>query len=211
MNNWTFPENKVICGLDEVGRGALAGPLVAAAVICNATLKKFFAKTRIKIKDSKLLTSNQRQKIYKFCVSEKILFQTEIISTRSINNHGIGWANKEIFRRLIRALSADEFIVDGKLRLGRINHKSQKIISVVNGDAFVFPVMLASIIAKVVRDTLMQEEFHPQFPHYGWIDNAGYGTRSHIEAIKQYGVSRYHRTIFVATALRNKTFPHRND
>ena len=180
-------------GLDEAGRGALAGPLVAAAVVINEPIEKAIRERRERIKDGKLLKPAQREKIYSLIKDVGAEIFIEIISARQINNHGIGWANKEIFRRLIKKVSADSYIVDGNLKI-------RKAQSIVDADATVLEVILAGIVAKVARDALMRE-IHDGFPHYGWSVNKGYGTKSHIEALKQYGPCRYHRSVFVTTAL----------
>lgn len=182
-----------LCGLDEVGRGALAGPLVAAAVILKDAYK-------IKnLKDSKQLNSKQRSNVYKEIWEQALVVRIETISVRQINNRGIGWANKEVFRKLIRFIDADKYIVDGNLKI-KVRGKSKYIQSVVKADSNYPEVMAASIIAKVTRDRLMNE-LHDKHPNYGWRTNVGYGTRYHINAIREHGRVRHHRTRFVDTAL----------
>ena len=188
-----------ICGLDEAGRGPIAGPIVAAAVTLNP-------KSQISnLKDSKKLNKNQREKLYKEIVESGAEIYIEVVSVRQINNRGIGWANKEIFKRLIRKIEADKYIVDGNLKV-KVNGKSKKIKSIIKADNSRKCVMAASIAAKVERDRLMKQ-LHDEHPTYNWQTNAGYGTRSHIEAIKEFGMVKYHRTVFVTTALsRYRTF-----
>lgn len=191
-----------ICGLDEAGRGALAGPLVAAAVIFpKKSMKTVTRRIGFRPRDGKTLSDKQRRKVYAALKRMRATIAVEVISARSINNHGIGWANREIFRRLIRKTEADQFIVDGRLKIGRVGKKQIK--SVVNADATVPEVICAGIVAKVERDTFMNT-LHRQFPKYKWKENAGYGTASHIEAIKIYSVTQYHRLIYVTTALKHK-------
>lgn len=189
-------KSKRICGIDEAGRGALAGPLVAAAVILRKS-------HNIKLRDSKLLLPKQRRKIVSVLKKQKAELYIEVITSRQINNHGIGWANKEVMRKLIRNIDADKYIVDGNLKLGKIQDKTSKIRSVVNADATVPAVIAAGIVAKVYRDKLMAA-LHKQFPYYHWRQNAGYGTQGHIEAIRMFNVTYYHRSIFVTTALKEK-------
>lgn len=193
-----------ICGIDEAGRGALAGPLVAAAVVLPYSINKISRLTRIKVRDGKLLTAQARRKIYRALKKVKAEIFTEVISSRKINNHGIQRANREAIRSLIKRVEAHRYIVDGKLKLGRIAGKTHKVRSVVDADATIPEVILAGIVAKVERDKIMSA-LHKQFPHYGWRANAGYGTRKHIEAIQIYNMTYYHRSIFVTTALRNHT------
>ncbi len=192
-----------LCGLDEAGRGALAGPLVAAAVILPCTGKKISHRAGFKLRDGKLLTRKQRNKVYAVLKRLKAEVAVEVISTRTINNHGIGWANREIMRRLIKKVHADKYIVDGKLKLGRIASKAGKVTSIVDADATVTEVICAGIVAKVERDKLMRQ-LHKQFPKYHWKNNAGYGTKGHLAAIATYSLTYYHRGIFVTTALRRK-------
>ncbi|MEK9200711.1 MAG: ribonuclease HII [Patescibacteria group bacterium] len=181
----------MFCGMDEVGRGAFAGPLVGAAVILNS--KSEFLNP--KLKDSKKLTARQREKLYNEIFEKAEIVKIEMISVRQINSRGIGWANKEVFRRLIRQVRADEYIVDGNLKI-------KGATSVVKADNKYPEVMAASIIAKVTRDRLMKK-LHEKHPKYGWVTNVGYGTKFHICAIRDHGSIRYHREVFVQTALKN--------
>ncbi|MBI4062498.1 ribonuclease HII [Candidatus Gottesmanbacteria bacterium] len=182
----------IICGLDEAGRGALAGPLVAAAVILG--------KARLRAKDGKLLKPGQRSLIYRKAKRMGVQIFVEIVSTRQINNHGIGWANRMIFRRLIKRIEADRYIIDGNLNTGRVI--GRKIQSIVDADAMVPEAILAGIVAKVERDRLMRK-LHHKYPKFGWRTNAGYGTKKHIASLAQNPVTIHHRPIFVTTALRN--------
>jgi ribonuclease HII len=190
------------CGLDEAGRGSLAGPLVAAAVILHCHRNLISKKSGIQLRDSKRLNAKQREKIFSVLKMLKAELFVEVISTRSINNHGIGWANKEIFRRLIKKISATQYIVDGNLKLGKIAGKTNAIKSVIHADAIIPEVIAAGIVAKVERDKIMSD-LHRKFPKFGWKKNAGYGTPLHIASIRKYSSTRFHRGIFVTTALKN--------
>jgi len=177
-----------ICGMDEVGRGALAGPLMAAASILNTQCSIIY------MKDSKKLSKSQRERIYKELMDAKIEYVVEEISVETINEKGIGWANKELFRRLKNKLIADVYIADGNLKIEGIN-------SEVKADNKYPEVMAASIIAKVKRDSHMRELHNLQMV-YGWETNVGYGTKKHIEALRKYGMTKHHRVRFVETALK---------
>lgn len=190
-----------ICGLDEAGRGAWAGPLVAAAVILKLPYNQIALLAQTKIKDGKLLTKEKREKIYDALRQTETVIRVEIISTRSINNHGIGWANKEIFKRLIKKVEADDYIIDGKLNIC-VRKKTHLIRSVINADASIPEVILAGIVAKVERDMLMYA-LHERFPHFRWIRNAGYGTKAHQAALIKYRPTCEHRGVFVHTGLRH--------
>lgn len=181
-----------ICGLDEVGRGALAGPLVAAIAA--------IPKAGLKLKDSKMLSKKRREELYREIMASGAETAVEIITVRQINNKGIGWANKEIFRRLIRKVRADRYIVDGNLKL---YCRNSKVKCVIKADKTRKSVMAAAIVAKVTRDRLMTN-LHQKFPGYGWNKNVGYGTKDHIDAIKLRGTVQFHRDVFVTTVLKNE-------
>ncbi len=175
----------IICGLDECGRGPLAGPIVAAAVILHKPIRG--------LNDSKQLKMEQRQRLFGKIIKNSH-YCVEMISVRQINSRGIGWANKVLFKRLSQKLKADKYIADGNLRLGK------KIQSVVKADTKIQEVMAASIVAKVTRDKLMRA-LHEEFPNYGWQSNMGYGTKFHIASLKKHGPSIHHRKLFIRNAL----------
>src|SRR5688572_12451307 len=104
-----YKSSDLICGLDECGRGAWAGPLVASAVVLGDMQIKI---TR-QLKDSKELTKRKRNQIYKLIMKHAMVVEIEVISALRINNQGIGWANKEVFKRLIKRIDAEKYIVDG--------------------------------------------------------------------------------------------------
>src|SRR3972149_10832777 len=111
-----------ICGLDEVGRGALAGPLVGAATILNSQIPIH------NLNDSKRLNRKQRERLFQEIVNSGAEIAVEIISARQINNRGMGWANKEIFKRLIKRVNADRYIIDGNLQV-KVKGLSKRIKS----------------------------------------------------------------------------------
>ena len=162
--------------MDEVGRGCIAGPLTAAAVIFNSQFSIY------NLRDSKKLTAKQREKIYSELVNSKIIFVVEFISVEEINQYGIGWANKEIFVRLKQKLNADIYIADGNLKIDGIK-------SLIKADNLIPEVMAASIIAKVTRDKYMCSLENK----YLWKTNKGYATRKHLELIRVFGPDKHHR------------------
>ncbi|SRR5258706_2648514 len=186
-----------ICGLDECGRGSFAGPLVAAAVIINSDLESFPSLLPVPLRDSKKLTEIQRNKIISLLPKLPIVYRIEEVSVNDINQHGIGWANKIIFERLIEKVKAQIYVVDGNLKFDNLN-----VRTLIKGDGKCYPVMLASIIAKVYRDNLLSS-LHLDHPEYDWNKNSGYGTASHLAALKEHGQTPHHRTQFVRTALKN--------
>lgn len=191
-----------ICGLDEVGRGAFAGPLVAAAVVVRGKLSGLFENSPVPIRDSKTLSHFQRQRVVTYLKKKGVKSLVEIISANEINERGMGWANKEIFLRLIKKMKATKYIVDGRLKLF-IDEKTT-IESRVKADTKVPQVILASIIAKLYRDKIMRK-LHKTHPAYNWRENKGYGTKDHQLAIKNYGPSSEHRTLWLATWEKNQT------
>lgn len=196
----TIHSSGSVCGIDEAGRGALAGPLVAAAVVLSTSGNEISRHAGFPIRDGKTLTAIQRTKIYQVLQKTNALIAIETISVRSINNHGIAWANKEIMKRLVKKVPADRYILDGTIRIGRIAG-NPSVQSIPHADATVAEVICAGIVAKVARDNLMRE-LHRLYPEYGWDHNCGYGTAEHIRAICAVRSTRYHRSIFVATALK---------
>lgn len=174
------------CGLDEVGRGALAGPLVAAAVV----LPRRF--THPLLRDSKLLSARQREEIEPVIRREAVALQVSVIEVGLIDDLGIGWANRSAFQRLIEGVEAPEYLGDGNLAITT----NRRYRSVIGGDRLVPAISAASIVAKVYRDRLMRE-LHLQFAHYGWDRNKGYGTPHHLRAISSHGICAHHRRSFI--------------
>jgi ribonuclease HII len=179
----------LIAGIDEVGRGCFAGPVVVGAVIFpkGCELLKGVA-------DSKLLKPLIREtlseEIKKFAASWAIAE----IDVPVINKVGIGKATQIAFFNVVKLLKqAPDFILIDAFAIANISPEIQKPI--VNGDKICASISAASIIAKVYRDQLMTK-LHNQFPEYGFAQHKGYGTKQHREAIKIHGLSKLHRTSF---------------
>lgn len=175
-----------MCGLDEVGRGALAGPLVAAAVV----LKAGFAHPLLR--DSKRLTVSQRSKLDPVIREAAEQLMVIEVGCQEIDQLGIGWANRHAFEQLLGAMVADRYLVDGNLRLST----TRTYRSVIGGDDLVPAISAASIVAKVHRDRLM-EELDRECPGYSWAANKGYGSAAHMRAIAERGPSPHHRLTFL--------------
>jgi ribonuclease HII len=188
------------CGLDEAGRGPLAGPLVAAAVVFPADFVFSDVFPNLKFGDSKKLSARQREAVISLIHEFALTVKVESIPVDDINMQGIGWANRTIFERLILAIDADQYIVDGNLKLSNLGRKARRVQSLIRADEIEQAVSAASIIAKVTRDHMMAE-LHAAHPVYGWNHNAGYCTQEHLQALRTYGPTAHHRHQFVTTAL----------
>ena len=195
-----IPARPLICGLDEVGRGALAGPLVAAAVILPDDFHTLLGPLVRFLRDSKTVPSARRDELAVAIHTHALAVEIIVIGVDQINARGIGWANREAFRRLIARVAADEYIVDGRVRPPAPRERAARVRCLVRADATVAEVSAASLVAKSHRDAIMRS-LHPDYPHFGWGQNAGYGTKAHIAALHAHGVSPHHRRVFVATAL----------
>ena len=187
-------------GLDEVGRGAFAGPLVAAAVMLPADVQRQLGEHALLLRDSKTLNRMERELMAERIAELAQTVRTVTVSTAEINEHGVGWANREAFRRLIEAIEAPAYVVDGRVAPPVSAARASRLLVLPRADATVRAVAAASIVAKVYRDRLMRE-LHERWPLYGWARNVGYGTPQHITAIEQHGTTPEHRTAFVRTAL----------
>src|SRR6202035_71736 len=151
-----------LCGMDEVGRGAYAGPLVAAAVVLPPRFRHPL------LRDSKLLSARQRETVGAVIRRRALAWVVAEISAADINHYGLGWANVEIFRRLVDMVDADGYCCDGRLRIDA----SQPVHTLVKGDDLIPAISAASIIAKVHRDALMRR-MHEDAPQYNWFSNKG--------------------------------------
>ena len=180
-----------LCGMDEVGRGAYAGPLVAAAVVLPPRFRHPL------LRDSKLLTARQREVVDKVLRRKALAWAVAEVSVDEINLRGLGWANIDIFRRLVDDVEADGYCCDGNLRI----NATRPVHSLVAGDRLVPAVSAASIIAKVYRDAMMTR-LHEDAPQYNWAQNKGYGAPEHRAAIREHGPHQAHRRVFLASVLQ---------
>ena len=185
-------------GCDEAGRGPLAGPVFAAAVIMP---KDFYHPL---LNDSKKMSQKAREELRPIIERESLAWAVVEVSAEEIDSLNILWASVEGMQRAIRQLAVKpEFIlVDGnKFKpLDGIPYKT-----VVHGDATYTSIAAASVLAKTYRDDRMKE-LALKYPQYGWERNMGYPTREHIEAIKQWGYSPYHRKSFHPKELEPTLF-----
>ncbi len=183
-----------ICGIDEVGRGPLAGPVVACAVMISAELFKDLSVFK-DINDSKKLSVKRRDKWYKILTKcDQIKWGIGIISEKIIDKINILEATKLAMLEAIKKLgqNPDFLLIDGNFTLD-ISDLNQKAIP--QGDTKSISIAAASIIAKVTRDRMMLK-FHEDFPEYGFDKHKGYGTTFHCQAIKKFGPCSIHRRSF---------------
>ena len=178
---------KKVCGIDEAGRGPLAGPVVAASVVFS---KGSFLESA---KDSKKLSEKKRNIVFKEIYETAASVGVGIVNEETIDRENILEATYMAMRRSIYKLSInpDIVIIDGKdAKIGEYEQES-----IVKGDSLSFTIASASIVAKVTRDRMMME-YDKVFPNYGFASHKGYGTKYHLEAIKENGASCIHRKSF---------------
>jgi ribonuclease HII len=186
----------LIAGVDEAGRGPLAGPVVAAAV----SLRADFLADPIKLEklkavnDSKKLTAKKREELFEIIKAECFEFGVGICDHETIDRINILQATFLAMKMAVGQLKSkpDYALIDGKFI---IPNSSLAQEAVIDGDAKVFSIAAASIIAKVTRDRIM-DELDKKYPNYGFAKHAGYGTKMHMEAIKQFGPCPIHRQTF---------------
>ena len=181
---------KIIAGVDEVGRGSLIGPVYAAAVILNKNIKKS------KIKDSKKLNKNQREILAKY-IKKNSIWSIGSASLKEIEKINILNASLLAMKRAIKKLKIKPnlILVDGNKSPEIKNHQIRTIIK---GDQKIKEISAASIIAKVSRDKLIRK-LSEKYKKYNWDFNAGYGTKTHLNALKRYGITKFHRKNFKPT------------
>ncbi|MDR2861493.1 MAG: ribonuclease HII [Syntrophobacterales bacterium] len=178
---------KMVAGIDEVGRGPLAGPVIAAAVILPQGYKN------TEIRDSKKLADSKRRLLYDLIYEEALAVGVGTVEAVVIDRINILQATFLAMQEALAdlALPPDFILVDGNQHLPvSIPQKT-----IVGGDNLSLSIAAASIIAKVSRDRVM-EMYHRQFPHYNFLKNKGYGTAQHLSALRQYGPCKIHRQSF---------------
>lgn len=178
-----------ICGIDEAGRGPLAGPVVVAGVIMpkDSMIEG--------VNDSKKVSEKKREKLYDVILEEAISYSVAIIGQDIIDEINILNATKQGVTEVVEGLDVKPnlILVDA---LTHINTKGIPYDSIIKGDAKCYNIAAASIIAKVTRDRIMRE-WDEIYPQYGFINHKGYGTAKHIEALKEYGPCPIHRRTFI--------------
>ena len=179
---------KNLCGIDEAGRGPLAGPLVVAGVILEKDI--------LGLNDSKVLSEKKREKLFDE-IKEKSKYHIVFKSAKEIDDFGISFCLKSSILEIMEQLQefSNNFLMDGNTNFGIENLQKE-----IKADAKYAQVSAASILAKVSRDRFM-DEISPLYANYNFHKHKGYGTKSHIEAIRKFGRSDIHRFSFKLKAL----------
>ena len=184
---------KLICGIDEAGRGPLAGPVSIGAVIMKPESMLEW------VNDSKKVTEKRREILYDKIIQDSLAWSVQLISQQEIDElnileatkKGLNLALKDIIEQLKK--KPDIVIVDALREIDTFGIPYQSIIK---GDATCYSISCASILAKVTRDRIMRQ-WDEAYPQYGFAKHKGYGTASHIQAIKKYGPCLIHRKTFI--------------
>ncbi|HIT72242.1 MAG TPA: ribonuclease HII [Candidatus Fimicola cottocaccae] len=182
-----------IAGIDEVGRGPLAGPVVTASVILPKDCRI------MGINDSKKLSEKKRNELYDIIIKEAVAYSFGVITAKEIDDINILQATYKAMKNSLESLSVKpDFVLADAVTIPNIEFKQKGIIK---GDAKSLSIGAASIIAKVTRDRMM-EEYSKLYPEYHFEKNKGYGSAEHIEAIKKYGICPIHRKSFLKNLIK---------
>lgn len=186
-----------ICGIDEAGRGPLAGPVVAAACILPTDCEILY------LNDSKKLTEKRREELFVEIQEKAVSFGVGIVSPAVIDEINILQATYEAMRQAVEKLSVrpDVFLNDAVVIPGIDERRQVKIIK---GDAKSVSIAAASILAKVTRDHMM-EEYDRLYPEYGFAKHKGYGTKAHLDAVREHGMCPIHRRSFLKKFMERES------
>lgn len=186
----------ILCGIDEVGRGPLAGPVVASAVILSEDTEILY------LNDSKKLTQRRRELLYDEIMEKALAVGVGVISHQRIDEINILQATYEAMQEAVAKLAiVPNVLLNDAVTIPKL---TQKQVPIVKGDAKSISIAAASIIAKVTRDRMM-EAYDSKYPGYHFASNKGYGSKVHIEAIKELGPCEIHRRTFLRNILEEKT------
>lgn len=192
-------DDLVIVGLDEVGRGPMAGPLAVGAVILPR-------KSHIEgLNDSKKIRHDLREVIAKQIISSSLAWHVEYVNPQVIDDIGISAALKRAFSCALQAIEDKGFVADVVLVDGNPLNIDSREINVIKGDGKCASIAAASIVAKVSRDALMND-LAKNYPQYGFESNKGYGTEEHRSAISEFGLTPIHRKSFCMEFLQETLF-----
>lgn len=185
---YRFRERGLLCGIDEVGRGPLAGPVVAGAVILPKDCEILY------LNDSKKLSGKKRELLYDEIMEKAVAVGLGVVDQRRIDEINILQATYEAMREAVSRLSVKpDLLLNDAVTIPKIDIRQ---VPIIKGDAKSISIAAASIVAKVTRDRLMVK-YDGIYPEYGFASNKGYGSPMHIEAIKKYGPTPIHRKSFI--------------
>ncbi|MDO4519517.1 MAG: ribonuclease HII [Eubacteriales bacterium] len=183
-----------LCGIDEVGRGPLAGPVVACAVILPTDCQILY------LNDSKKLTAAKREELYEVIMEQAEAVGIGVVGPARIDEINILQATYEAMREAISKLSkVPQLLLNDAVTIPGVAIPQ---VPIIKGDAKSVSIAAASIVAKVTRDRMMVE-YDKLMPEYGFASNKGYGSAAHIEALKKYGATPIHRTTFIGNFVSN--------
>ncbi len=189
-----YPDCDLICGIDEVGRGPLAGPVMAGAVILPKGCEILY------INDSKKLSEKKREELFEIIKSEAVCWAIGESSHTRIDEINILQATYEAMRKAIGALEpAPQMLLNDAVTIPMVDLPQ---VPIIKGDAKSVSIAAASILAKVTRDHVM-EEYDAVYPQYGFASNKGYGSEMHIAAIREFGPTPIHRRSFIKNFLQD--------
>jgi ribonuclease HII len=176
----------IICGVDEAGRGPLAGPVCCAAVILPSDIRFEW------LDDSKKVTPKRREKLFDEIKTNALAFHIELVDNDTIDSINILQATMLGMKKCIEALQCDQALIDGN----SVPNSNVPCTSIIKGDSKSASIAAASVLAKVTRDRYM-DRLAEEYPQYGFDKNKGYPTKSHYEAIRTYGPTKFHRKTFL--------------
>ncbi len=186
----SWQKDALVLGIDEAGRGPLAGPLVAAGVIFPADYEN------PEIYDSKAISEKKRELLFDEIMNDALYFSIVIVSPSEIDRYNIYRADQLAFASIAESLPADLVLTDAMpLEL------EKRVIPLVKGDQKSISIAAGSILAKVTRDRIMKE-YDAVWPQYGFAKNKGYPTKQHLEALERYGITEIHRKSFGPVAAQ---------
>ena len=184
-----YENEGLICGIDEVGRGPLAGPVVAGAVILPKNCEILY------LNDSKQLSAEKREQLYDIILEHAVAVGIGIVSPQRIDEINILQATYEAMRQAIEKLNPQPAVLlNDAVRIPQVAIQQ---VPIIKGDAKSVSIAAASIVAKVTRDRMM-EQYEEVFPGYGFARNKGYGSKEHIEALQTMGPTAIHRRSFIS-------------
>jgi ribonuclease HII len=187
-----YADCEYICGIDEVGRGPLAGPVVACAVVLPKDARILY------VNDSKKLSEKRREELFDIITSEAVSFGIGVVDWTVIDEINILQATYEAMRQAINNLSVKpDILLNDAVTIPGVDIKQ---VPIIKGDAKSLSIASASIVAKVTRDRMMVE-YDKTYPEYDFASNKGYGTAAHIAALKQFGATPIHRKTFIKNLM----------